>query len=346
MIVPAWRSLLAYLLYEAVHEWQQAVGMADSAVHTSVFGGSSPATISLKKVKNIRWIRYASAIALRLAKMSDLCPIKIAKNITELLNDVSKFIEGSTRVLPDLPYRSSPITLINLLRPDITIEVLGQGYLQFTITDAGMARWLQWFIDWPMALPTNPVPDGGEWLPQTQAAAGVFSSTLKPPFTGFYAYARCCSLLRLAHSEGILKPGVPDEACLTRLGERSEGGSPGRWPAPWGIQQPHPLPWLTTNAALQFQNIADQALLHQLVEAVDAIASLAPFYPPAQTVKPMQALSNAFAIFYAAYPIGGGGHQPQALEQTQARLGLVSITAQVLQIMFERGWGVLPPGEL
>lgn len=357
MTLLALRSLLDNLLHETVREWQLAIEAPEAGggtAPTSAWQRASSETLPLKKVKNIRQVCYTCAIALRLAKMSGLCPIQIAKNITEIWNDVSRINEKPAQTLPNLQSQLTPAGLAELLRLYITVDVLEQGYLRLTVRDAAIAPWLQWLIDVP-ATPAMMPADLTGAPTQTSTATNVFSSTSDPPFAGFHAYARCCSLLRLAHQEGILQlcrlPGGALNAesgpardtthvCIRQPYDHQSGPLAD----PWRIDRPCPLPWLTPEATLWLQGEAEQTLLHQLVQTIDAIASPPDLKSTSVATKSIQELSDAFATFYARGPIWGNARQQ--IERTQARLGLISVTGRVLQTLFCQGWGLIPPPEL
>ncbi|MDJ0726078.1 MAG: DALR anticodon-binding domain-containing protein [Prochloraceae cyanobacterium] len=133
---------------------------------------SHKSKIPLYRLKNSSRVIYRCAIALSLAKNTNLPATEIA---IALVNS--------------LP-RNSPIGSQSQL--DFSIRVSNEGWIDFYLSDRSLCFWLQSLLQaTASSLPKFPDPS----LPP--CSENVFPIQ--------YAHARCCSLLRLAREEGSIE---------------------------------------------------------------------------------------------------------------------------------------------
>lgn len=130
------------------------------------------------------------------------------------------------------------------------IQVVPPGWLDFQLSDRTLATWLQSLL---------PLPS-------------LSTSSLLPTshFSLQYTHARCCSLLRLAHREGLIHLSDLDQRQLTA---------------------PNPIPWINElTADLRLVHSAEQNLIFECLGIVDELdCSSQPNY-----LKLEYRLSNAF----------------------------------------------------
>ncbi|WP_234300973.1 DALR anticodon-binding domain-containing protein [Sphaerospermopsis aphanizomenoides] len=144
-------------------------------------------------------------------------------------------------------------------------------------------------------------------------------------FTIQYAHARCCSLLRLAHQEGLIQLIDNSAGVQCFLSARA-------------------IPWLNSDQKFRLQQPEEIRLIHQLVKMVDDL-----IFPDVHSAvnweKAGLKLSQAFESFWCHCRIWGEVKM-NFWELAQARLGLLIATQVVLRAVLETKLGVLAPVEL
>lgn len=253
--------------------------------------------IPLTRAKNTQQILYISAIALKLAKTWKQPAMELAEAIA------ARCTESQAGV-------------------SFSIRAVSPGWIHLQLSDRALANWLQSLSEFSAArnrvCSTNPV------------------SPLQAPenpdklFPVQYAHARCCSLLRLAHREGVVSLSVPK--CESE-------------PPVWEAIAPHPIPWLN-ETSLQLAHPAERHLISELVSATDALwhAHL-PAAPPKDWFKIAADLSQTFESFYSACRIWGEVKRENP-SLALARLGLILATQSVLGWILQNLFGVCAPLEL
>lgn len=245
-------------------------------------------------------ITYQSAIALPLATQFNQPAITIATRIVTQIQSESteSFLCPNSLRLGDE-------------QPNFTSQAMPSGMIILELTDVGLANWLHCIAN------ISAVP--GENLPQFDFPNDLFDIQ--------YSHARCCSLLRRAHREGIIT--------LTSLPS-------GVTQPPWQWYAPNPLPWLSPTRRLQLIHAAEHLLIAQLIKTVDAysITSSAPDW-----TQLAEDLSQKFQQFYRCCQIWGIVKQ-QTPQLAQARLGLVWITQKLLQSILQEQLHIIAPFEL
>jgi arginyl-tRNA synthetase len=150
-------------------------------------------------------------------------------------------------------------------------------------------------------------------------------NTDKLVFTIQYSHARCCSLLRLAHREGLIE--LVDNSLNVGY-----------------FQSAQSIPWLDDDQKLRLHQPDEVRLIHQLVKVVDDLV-----YPDARSSvnwgQTGLKLSQAFDNFWCNCRIWGEV-KINSWELAQARLGLLIATQLVLRSVLETKLGVFAPLEL
>lgn len=200
---------------------------------------------------------------------------------------------------------------------DFSLEVLASGWIDFRLNDQGLATWLQ-HRTYAFAPPDSPLP-----LLKSVSPDNFFPLQ--------YAHARCCSLLGLAHTQGLIE--------LRDLNFNTVN---------WQLVEPNPIPWLNDNEGgatgqvrLRLVHPAEQRLIAQILDVQDVMSKQS----QRSAVKLATALSKAFEKFYSSCRIWGEV-KSQTPKLAQARLGLVLLTQALLRSLLEDYLGVPAPAEL
>lgn len=301
---PSIKRLLQEKLLESAIFFTQRQDIRDS---DDLFKRIASATIPLCRLKKSAGTVYRCALALRLANIMKLSPQAIASQLVDFLTVLNsqKSDRGIAEAMGDRP----------LL--DFTVELVNSGWINFYLSDRALAVWLQ-------HLP----------LSETLYHRGVekeikekFSEMDGNVFPIQYAHARCCSLLRLAHQQGIIKLNNLD---LNR--------------SSWQWLEPNPIPWFNSDSEprnFQLVHPAEQHLIGYLLEVVDALES-----PQQQDwIKLATFLSQATLDFYGSCRIWGEVNR-QTPNLARARLGLIAVTQFLLRWLLREQIGILAPLEL
>lgn len=257
-----------------------------------------PEMIPVYRLSDHTAVLYRSAIALKIAPLWQLSVSDIANQL------VSSFLT--------INWDSADQICL-----DFSIEVLSSGWIDFRLNDQGLATWLQHRI-YAFAPPASPLP----------LLKSVTSDNFFPLQ---YAHARCCSLLGLAHTQGLIE--------LTDLDFNTVN---------WQLVEPNPIPWLnddeggdTTQLRLRLVHPAEQRLIAQILDVQDVMSEQS----QRSAVKLATALSKAFEKFYSQCRIWGEV-KSQTPKLAQARLGLVLLTQTLLRSLLEDYLAVPAPVEL
>ncbi|MHC5610042.1 MAG: DALR anticodon-binding domain-containing protein [Nostoc sp.] len=144
-----------------------------------------------------------------------------------------------------------------------------------------------------------------------------------------YAHARCCSLVLLAHREGLIQLRKP---------------VPNASPAFWSVIAPNPISWLNCDGTLRLNHPDERQLIAELVQVVDNI-KCPDISGSVKWEKIALNLSQAFEKFWSNCRIWGEV-KITSPEVAQARLGLLMATQSVLRYVLEEHLGVFAPLEL
>lgn len=272
--------------------------------------------IPLHRAKDDNRVLYVSGIALQLSGTMNIPPLEIATALSsKLVVDVANLVCRG---------KSSPGVAVS---QDFTVQVVPPGWIHLELTDSAIAAWLQSLSQ----------VDLGRWGDEETTTQPPNHPTTSPPLSGSsrlfavqYAHARCCSLLRLAHSEGLIMLKEPE---------------PDNSPRVFLAVAPNPIPWLNCDQKLRFCHPAERALIAQLVGLVDSLYYPCPSRQTVDWEKAALNLSQAFQTFYSCCRIWGEV-KIQTLHLAQARLGLIIITQAVLRLLLQDMCGVWAPLEL
>lgn len=260
--------------------------------------------ISLHRSKDNRRVLYVWAIALQLSKAKNIPPLEIATTLATLLRQVG----------------SNSGTAISC---EFTVHVVPPGWIHLELTEPKLAAWLQHLAQGELG--------GHTKNPHSLLTPRPSSSRL---FAVQYAHARCCSLVQLAHREGLItllnSPAPP---------------APERAPPPlFRAVAPDPIPWLNFDQ-IRLCHPTERALIVQLLGLLDDFYCPCPILQPIDWEKAALNLSQAFQAFYSCCRIWGEV-KIQTIHLAQARLGLIMATQQILRLLLQDRLGVYAPVEL
>ena len=256
-----------------------------------------PEMIPLYRLPDDTVVLYRSAIALKLAPLWQLPVLDIAHQLVASFLTINQDTTGQICL-------------------DFSIEVLSSGWIEFQLSDWGLATWLQHSTH---AFHHDAPQPWGECVSPDKI------------FPVQYAHARCCSLLRLAHTQGLIKLRDLDFNTVS-----------------WQLVEPNPIPWLnddqgadTGQLLLRLVHPAEQRLIAQILDVQDVMNDQAQL----SGVKLATALSIVFERFYSSCRIWGEV-KSQTPKLAQARLGLVVLTQALLRSLLQDYLGVPAPVEL
>lgn len=267
----------------------------------------------LYKDRDKNKILYISSVALRLSKSQNWKTMELASAIA------SDFLRTCGDVF--------------------TIQIVPPGWIHFELTHSTLATWLQ-----SLAV-GSPGEDGRQGSREQGARSKEEEFSLLPPalrtsasfqspipnslFAVQHAHARCCSLVLLAHREGLIKLREP---------------VPNTSPAFWDVISPNPLPWLNCDQTLQLNHPDERRLIGELIQVVDNI-ECPDISGSVKWEKVALNLSQAFENFWCNCRVWGEV-KITSPELAQARLGLLMATQSVLRHMLEEKLGVFASLEL
>ncbi|MCC5607800.1 glutamate acetyltransferase [Nostoc sp. CHAB 5834] len=231
-----------------------------------------------------------------------------------------------------------------------SIQIVPPGLIHFELTNSMLATWLQSLVEgsggageqgagsreqgageknFPLC-PLHPAPlPLHSPLPPAPRPSASSPCPMPNLFAVQYAHARCCSLVLLAHREGLIKLREP---------------VPNNSPAFWSVISPNPLPWLNCDGTLRLNHPDERRLIGELIQVVDNI-ECPDVKGSVKWEKVALSLSEAFEKFWSNCRIWGEV-KITSPELAQARLGLLMATQSVLRFVLEENLGVFAPLEL
>lgn len=219
------------------------------------------------------------------------------------------------------------------------IKIIPPDSIHIEITDSTLAHWLHELtvkntrlercIDWGDK-------EMGKWGDGGNHNNQLFKIKLFQVqlFKIQYAHARCCSLLRLADREGLIKliNNIDNRDNIdNRVGVK-------------GLLSTQPIPWLDCDQKLRLHQPDEMRLIHLLVKLVDDLVFSNSHSSVNWTTAALK-LSEAFEGFWCNCRIWGEV-KINSLELAQARLGLLIATQLVLRSILETKLRVVALGEL
>lgn len=263
--------------------------------------------IPLSQGREYKRISYISGIAQKLSKYENLPPIEIARGLFSHLSrkDDKNFI----------------------------IQIVSPCWIHLEASHTFLAAWLESLIVTNGEKQTDERDEeviGDISLPALEAPP----ASATPHFAVQYAYARCCSLMRLASQEGLIK--------LRETNLNINEGLPQDIPP--NILSPNAISWLDSGEKLRFIHPASYYLIHELVRVVDQLE----YSCSSNAVSWEKAalnLSRAFESFWCKCRIFDEV-KTTAPELAQARIGLVMATQSVLKFLLEEKLDIVAPQEV
>jgi len=296
-----------------LHELQAAI----AADNRSLEEQNVP--ISLSQVNHPTCLCFSSPIALRLARTWQCPALEIAEQLVTCLKS-----------------RFAALAQAEGALFDITLTFDSAAWIYCQPSDRCLAAWLQQIVNRPPQLSS---PDQRASLHSN----GLITKAKHQDYQTFflqYTHARCCALIRLARSEGLLHLSEAVATPSVRI----------CWP---------PIPWLKADQ-LQLVHPTEHRLMTQLFTFPSALAIHPPIekiqqtalrftftipwpLPERQLWRQTKTLSDAFHHLHRDCQIWGSQTE---LGLAQARLGLVLATQSVLRLLLEDLLGIHAPLEL
>jgi arginyl-tRNA synthetase len=262
--------------------------------------------LNLYKDRDQSRVLYISSVALRLSKSQNWKTMELASAIASDL----------LRTCGDV----------------FTIQIVPPGWIHFELTHSALATWLQSLAVGSLGEDEEQGSKEEEFSPLPPAPRSFASFQSPIPNSLFavqYAHARCCSLVLLAHREGLIKLREP-------VPNTSQGF--------WDVISPNPLPWLNCDETLRLNHPDERCLISELIQVVDNI-ECPDISGSVKWEKVALNLSQAFENFWSNCRIWGEV-KITLPELAQARLGLLMATQSVLRYVLEEKLGVFAPLEL
>ena len=277
--------------------------------------------IHLYKDRDEGRVLYISSVALRLSKSQN-----------------RKAMELASAIASDLSKTCGDV---------FSVQIVPPGWIHFELTHSTLAAWLQSLAVGSLGREGEQETIDAQYNSSLREAAprrgcandaGSIERSrdaqYKCPmpnslFAVQYAHARCCSLVLMAHREGLIKLREP---------------VPNTSPAFWSVIFPNPLPWLNCDGTLRLNHPGERRLIAELVQVVDNI-ECPDVSGSVKWEKVALNLSQAFENFWSNCRIWGEV-KITSPELAQARLGLLMATQSVLRYVLEENLGVFAPLEL
>ncbi|QHG16114.1 glutamate acetyltransferase [Nostoc sp. ATCC 53789] len=278
----------------------------------------------LHKDRDVNRVLYTSSVSLQLSKSQNRKAMELASAIASNLS----------RTCGDV----------------FTIQIVPPGWIHFELTHSTLATWLQSLVVGSLGgreqgAGSRGAGDKGTRSENLKQVFPLVSNSPCPQvlfpipnsqcpipnsiFAVQHAHARCCSLVLLAHREGLIKLKQP-------VTNTSQGF--------WDVISPNPLPWLNCDQTLRLNHPGERRLIAELIQVVDNIES-PDIKGSVKWEKLALNLSQAFEHFWSNCRIWGEV-KVTLPELAQARLGLLMATQSVLRYVLEEKLGVFAPLEL
>jgi DALR anticodon binding domain len=331
------RHHCAFDLYQTLHNWLEHQ-IFDYATHFTLLD----CILSLKLDPASSFqpgqglvTKYNCAIAHQLGKSCSIPPEQIALDLYQgqsqlrSLRDENFPVGGQPIILPvgGHPALDYPIVAMKICPPS-------KGWMTLEISWSDFLSWLGSIEGNGSELISSLLGSSNPNIELNQERPKLNS---KQVVNWQYTHARCCSLLRQAH-----------ETELIRLTNLLEDISEPPLNQPFGpISSPSPVPWNALMTSSPLRSIAsERELLLNLISTLDSLSSpLTHQYFQRTLPNQVQNLCTAFSRFHQTCRIWEPAQENQ-LALAQARLGLISLTQQVLMGLMQQGLGLDTPSSL
>lgn len=287
-------QLLQQQLVKIVDLYQQSKNLTLKKEKLTKLIANTTIVRDLSKQK-LTEIVYRCAVALPLAPQFKLPSLEIAEELVRLLTIAS--YES-----PTTPYL------------EFNVRILPPGWIDLELSDRSLGNWLQVLVE--------KIPEERETGKERYGKREIRGE--QNVFLFQYVHARCCSLLRLGHQEGLLEL---KEKPFCELN--------------WQIVKPNPLPWLDPEGNFQLTHPTERRLLVQLLIVVEEFARL----HQGNWYKLAGNLSEAMLVFTAECRIWGEVKQ-QKPQLARARLGLIALVQWCLYKLLQEKLSILAIAEL
>ncbi|MBW4671069.1 MAG: glutamate acetyltransferase [Cyanomargarita calcarea GSE-NOS-MK-12-04C] len=276
--------------------YSHLIAAVDTDVNVTETQSRSFIDISLYKSRDVQKILYISGVALQRSKFLGFPAMEIASPIAS--------------------------NLLATCGENFKVQIVSPGWIHLELTDLILAAWLENLVSFSEGWGEGGMGRGGDGEKQNLN----FPPAPLPPcppslFTVQYAHARCCSLMRLAKLEGLIK--IHQVGTDTSLSPT--------------------IPWLNIDR-IRLNHQAERYLIGELVQVVDDL-----IYPRSSSSlhweKAALDLTMAFEAFWCNCRIWGEV-KTQEPKLAEARVGLVMATESVLRLILEEKLGISAPIEI
>ncbi|WP_414590418.1 DALR anticodon-binding domain-containing protein [Anabaena sp. CCY 9614] len=209
-----------------------------------------------------------------------------------------------------------------------SVQIVPPGSIYVELKPLLLAAWLQSIAIKSLGNEEEvESPSGDQWQIAEIATRKIALDNSERLFAVQYTHARCCSLVLLAHREGLIQlKNIKN--LLADTGENSQ----------------EQIPWLNHNYQMRLSHPAENHLIAELVKVVDNLE-----FPHVDSSvnweKAALDLSQAFEVFWCRCRIWGNV-KISSPNLAQARLGLVMATQSVLKFLLVNKLGIFAPLEL
>ncbi|TVP64445.1 MAG: glutamate acetyltransferase [Nodularia sp. (in: Bacteria)] len=290
--------------YTAIKQLIHSYLIQSLGIYTSTYQNSciDEQKIPLYKGRDNNRVLYISDVALKLSKSHNRTPMEIASGIASHL----------------LATRGEVFS----------VQIVPPGSIYLELKPLLLAGWLQSIAITSLRNDEEPVNSCGDQGEIDEIAKRKISlHNCERLFAVQYAHARCCSLVLLAHREGLIKL----KNIKNLLADTSENSQ-------------EQIPWLNQNYQVRLSHPAEGHLIAELIKVVDNLE-----FPHVNVSvnweKAALNLSQAFEVFWCKCRIWGN-IKISSPELAQARLGLVMATQSVLKFLLVNKLGIVAPWEL
>lgn len=252
--------------------------------------------IHLYKSRDFSRILYISGVALQQKKSQNLHSMKFAQKIASCFS--ANYAQ------------------------EVKVEIVPPGLIYLELTPQLLASWLQCFVSGTIGCEIRN-KSGNSYLYWTKEFESSSSS-----FALQYAYARCCSLIKLAAHEKLIEL-KKNNALVSPL---------------WMIVNPLPIPWLQDKQELRLVHPAERGLMSELIKAVDSL-NCSFVDKTVNWEKTALGLSQSFENFWSNCRIWGELKNNNR-ELAQARIGLIMVSRLVFEQLLKEKFGLIAPQEL
>lgn len=270
-----------------------------------------------KRVRGLDRIVYSTAIAPKLAAQSSFTAAQITDH---MIDSVSR----NTLRLQDSQTSSS---LSEIALQDVVFQVTQSGLIQAEFGDRAIAGWLDWIIQgW--GAEGQGAQRGGGAEGQRGRRAEEWGSRGAEVFGMQHAHARCCSLLQMAHREGVIT--LNQSAAV---------------PVLWQFVNPASIPWLDAEGQARLTHPSERRLIGHLFTVLDKVGCLPSPLSWDGCFQLSKQVYQGFQAFHRDRPIWHNVLE-RSRDLAHAQFGLVMATQRVLYHLLHDLMSINTPSDL